>query len=234
MMKKLLVLMLICLLCSCATANKDASQAVTNEQKTESLRSKLSGDSIESMWGKLSGDSVGADIQIFSQVVVFQLPRPFVPAYRNQKQGTFIIEFVPAGESVEKWSKMLTLIGYQDLAAFEAGIPGVFSRSMAGKFRSLCPDTFSSLELGKTKIDGYEAMATVMGCGESAMTKGLNSEIALMITIKGEKDLYSIQWAERGQVSNRPLPIDERVWRAKLEKMKPIKLLPLLESSSNK
>ena len=66
------------------------------------------------------------------------------------------------------------------------------------------------------------------------MSKGMNSETALMIFIKGEKDYYTLQWAERGQLSSNPLPIDEGKWRAKFKKLMPIELTPPLESLPTK
>jgi hypothetical protein len=95
-------------------------------------------------------------------------------------------------------------------------------------------DTFSSLDLGPAKIDGYEAVTAIFGCGVLDTFKGTDSETTLIIFIKGEKDYYTLQWAERGQLSSSPLSIDEGKWRAKFEKLMPVKLTPPPESPPSK
>jgi len=229
MMKKLLVLTLVCLLCSCAAANKE-SQAenqpaapATDQQKTESLS-----------WSKIPGDSVNVKMvaKFLSETASFQLPRPFVPAFDQPgaNNTSYLAGFVPEGENVEKWSQMILVTGYSNLAANKNVTPASLSQQMASQVKSSCPTTFSSLEFKPTKIGGHEAEAAVMGCGVSSMSKGTDSQMTLVIFIKGEKDYYSVQWAERGKVSKRPPPIDEGKWKARFQKLSPITLMSATEA----
>jgi hypothetical protein len=48
---------------------------------------------------------------IFSQLVALTYPSGFRPAFENATSVFYIQEAVPVGETVEKWSQMITLTG---------------------------------------------------------------------------------------------------------------------------
>ena len=56
---------------------------------------------------------------------------------------------------------------------------------------------------------------------------GAHSESALLIAIKGAADYYTVQWAERGPASPRPIAFDEAMWNERFDKLGPIKLCPI-------
>ncbi len=49
-----------------------------------------------------------------------------------------------------------------------------------------------------------------------------------MIAIKGAADYYSIQWAERGPASAKPIAPDDARWGDRFKQLSPIKLCPLV------
>ncbi|MDR3088847.1 MAG: hypothetical protein LBU39_03410 [Desulfobulbaceae bacterium] len=131
---------------------------------------------------------------------------------------------------MEKWSQMITLSGAENLAM----IPDMTSERLLGQLetrcRLSCLPSFSVIELGKSMIDGHEAAIAVFSCGtaddddEVKALSGPHSESALVAVIKGERDYYTLQWAERGKASSDPLTLNKAQWLERFGKLQPIKL----------
>lgn len=159
---------------------------------------------------------------IFSQLVMLPIPRGFEPAFTDAKENSYISEFVLAGETVKKWSQMISLIGYRGLASNPNASPKAVAEMISNGFRVVCPSSFNSVGPGDQKIDGYNAFITVTSCGTNPIEN--QSESTLIIVLKGEKDVYVIQWAERGKASDAPLNFDQKKWVGRLQMLSLIKL----------
>lgn len=172
---------------------------------------------------------------VFHQLVAFSLP----PEFKSQKatyehnSGTFYIrEHVPEGETVDKWSRMITLTGARDLASNPNATPQAMLERMAAGFRRHCPDTFSTTVPGAQTIDGFQAFEVIAGCGHLGSGSDAYSEAAIMVAVKGSADYYTLQWAERGRDSPRPLTLDATYWTRQLARLSPIRLCPIVPGES--
>jgi hypothetical protein len=116
MVRKLIALIMLNTLCTATQAGEDASKA----NKVDALRQK--------------SYSVGVITPIFSQLVMFSYPKGFVPAFEDTKGGNYIQESVLAGESVNKWTQMITITGAKNLALNPNATPTRFAESIAGGF----------------------------------------------------------------------------------------------------
>jgi hypothetical protein len=163
---------------------------------------------------------------IFSQLVTFSLPKGFVPAFEDAKSANYIQESVLAGESVSKWTQMITITGAKNLAMNQNVTPIRFADSVAGGFKRVCPNSFNATTIGEKKFGTYSAFSVVTSCGTASPTKEQYSESLLLIVIKGEKDYYTIQWAERGTASELPIKFDNATWTDRLNRLMPIDLCP--------
>lgn len=172
------------------------------------------------------GYSVKTITPIFSQLLMFSFPKGFVPAFEDAKAGQYIQESVLAGESLQKWSQMLTISGTKGLASNPNVTPMRFASSMAGGFKRTCPDSYSATSLGELKFGSHDAFAAVISCGVANPTGAPYSESVLAIVIKGEEDYYSVQWAERGEASQIPIKFDNAKWADRTRILLPIKLCP--------
>jgi hypothetical protein len=159
---------------------------------------------------------------IFSQLVMLPIPKGFEPAFTDAKENSYMSEFVLAGETLKKWSQMISLIGYRGLASNPNASPKAVAERISNGFRVVCPSSFNSVGPGDQKIDGYNAFITVTSCGTNPIEN--QSESTLIIVLKGEKDVYVIQWAERGKASDTPLNFDQQKWVGRLQMLSPIKL----------
>lgn len=193
----------------------------------------------------LSGGSLAAEATgephvssiapVFHQLVAFSLP----PEFKSQKatfernSGSFYIrEHVPEGETVDKWSRMITLTGARDLASNPNATPQAMLERMVAGFRRHCPDSFSTVVPGAQTVDGFQAFAVIAGCGHVGSGSDVYSEAAIMLAIKGSADYYTLQWAERGRDSAHPLTLDATYWTRQLARLSPIRLCAIVPGES--
>jgi len=167
--------------------------------------------------------------------VMFSLPPEFKspkPTYEKNSGSFYIREQVPDGETPDKWSRMITLTGTRGLAANPGATPQAMLARMTAGFQRNCPDTFSTAAPGPQKVDGYDAYAVIASCGRLQSEKQTFSESAIMLTVKGSNDYYTLQWTERGRDSAQPLPIDVAYWTGQLARLNPIRLCPIVAGES--
>jgi len=151
------------------------------------------------------GDSPGAMTAItpvFTQLVMFSLPAEFKSpkaTYERNSGSFYIREQVPDGETLGKWSRMVT---------FSTAAPGV------------------------QKVDGYDAYEVITSCGRVQSGKDFYSESAIMLTVKGRNDYYTLQWIERGRDSAQAQPVDVGYWTKQLARLNPIRLCPIVPGES--
>jgi hypothetical protein len=164
---------------------------------------------------------------IFGQLVTFSMPLAFVAVGEQTEGPSYIREAVLKGESAERWTQMITVTGAKGAAANAGVSPESVAASIAGGFKSACPDTFAAKGLGLAKLGDREAFAAVASCGSVISSADKHSETALVIAFKGSADYYTLQWAERSPALGKPV-IDEAKWLARLQQLQPIRLCPIV------
>lgn len=174
------------------------------------------------------GYSVRTITRIFDQLLLFSFPKGFKPAFEDVKGGQYIQESVLDGESVKKWSQMLTIAGAKGLASNPSVSPQIFANKIAGGFKNSCPTSFSAAAIGAFKLGTHDAFGAVISCGVANPTGQPYSEAMLLIVVKGQSDYYTVQWAERGAASTAPIKLDDAKWQGRLKQLSPIKLCPVV------
>lgn len=174
------------------------------------------------------GYSVMSISPIFDQLVGFSLPNGFTMIYENTNGQIYMRESVLAGESAKKWSQMITVTGFKNFVANAKVTPQSFANGMAGRFKNVCPTSFSGTGLGTFKLGSHDAFAAVISCGVAGSRDDSYSESTLLIVLKGKSDYYTIQWAERGDASANPVKFDESKWMDRFKRLTPIKLCPIV------
>lgn len=161
---------------------------------------------------------------IFSQLVMFTLPPGFKTAFEQPTADSYIREAVLDGETVDKWSQMITVTGAKGLASNPQMSAQYFAAQIAAGFQKACPATFAVKPLGQTTISNQEAFVAVASCGKVDTSAEKHSETALILAIKGTADIYTVQWAERTPASAENLTIDEKKWADRLAKLTPVRV----------
>lgn len=161
---------------------------------------------------------------IFGQLVAFSQPSNFVLGFENVDGSSYIREVVPRGETVEKWTQMITVTGAKELAEQPEVYPITVASTIANGYKKFCPKTFSATSLPPPDVAGYKTFAAVVGCGTVIGNGEERSEAALIIAVRGESDYYTIQWAQRGKASAEPFAPDMAVWTKRAAELGPIRL----------
>jgi hypothetical protein len=164
---------------------------------------------------------------IFGQLVTYSLPTGFVTAFENTNGPSYIREAVLKGETTKSWTQMITVTGAKGAAGNAKVSPESAAASMVGGFKSACPDSFAAQGFGPTKFGDHDAYVAVASCGRVESSADKHSEVALIVTVKGSADYYTLQWAERGPAAGRSA-IDEAKWLARLRQLQPIRLCPIV------
>lgn len=164
---------------------------------------------------------------VFGQLVSFAMPSNFSAVFENTRGGHYIREAVLKGETPERWTEMITVTGEKGMTTTPGSSPEKFARSIAGGFKSACPDSFAARSLGATAFGRFEGFVAVIGCGRVDSGPTRHSETALLVTLKGTTDYYTIQWAERGPESDEP-PVKDDRWQVRLRALSPIELCPIV------
>lgn len=165
---------------------------------------------------------------IFSQLVRFSSPSDFMPVFENLNGNFYTRESVLKGETAQAWTQMITVTGTKSLAANPTLTPEAYAVSLAGGFKKVCPESFAALPLGAMRFGNQDSFAAIAGCGTVASSADRHSEIALIVTVKGIADYYTIQWAQRGPASIAKPAIDQAAWQARLQQLSPIRLCAIM------
>jgi hypothetical protein len=173
--------------------------------------------------------TITAVTPIFGQLIAVKYPSQFRMVNEETKGNYYLQESVKSGDTVNQWSEMITLTGRQGAASLPQASARGFVLNIFKDFQTACPATFSMLELGARSLDGRESFAAIGSCGavstaEEASKHAAHSETALIVGIKGSADIYTVQWAERGQPSNRPLILDPAIWADRFKQLEPIRV----------
>ncbi len=174
------------------------------------------------------GYSVSSITPIFGQLLRMSYPKGFVGVFEKTNGDFYIQEHVPPGESVNAWTQMITVTGKKDYASRPGATPVAVLNGMAGGFQRACPSSFAAKMLQENKLNGFDAAVAVVSCGASPTTQGKTSESALIVVVKGQTEIYTIQWAERAARSDTPIPIELTKWQDRFKLLNPIKLCPIV------
>ena len=169
---------------------------------------------------------------IFGQLVAFSQPSNFVLGFENVDGSNYIREVIPSGETVDKWTQMITVTGAKELAQQREVYPVAVASTIANGYKKFCPKSFAAMVLPAPDVIGFKSFAAVVGCGNVTGDGPARSEEALIIAIKGESDYYTIQWAARGPASEGPPAFDKAAWEKRLADLDPIRLCRVVPGES--
>src|SRR5262245_43406014 len=87
--------------------------------------------------------TVAAISPIFSELVMYSLPTEFRTVSERTKDKHYVREAVPEGETVDRWSQMITVTGAKDLASNPSASPQWLVERISSGFKRACPDSFA-------------------------------------------------------------------------------------------
>ncbi|HPU14492.1 MAG TPA: hypothetical protein PK808_00260 [Polymorphobacter sp.] len=143
------------------------------------------------IWAEQPVESVGAVQQVYSRTVSFALPRPMLPVYSAEVGGRFIMEYVPDGETVERWTRMVTVTG-----AVGAGAAHLTDAELADALfnRGQCEGrVYADLGPVENPVLGYRAL--LIGCGVEGQAATERAAIAMF---RDSETVWTVQFAQHG------------------------------------
>ncbi|GAA6143241.1 hypothetical protein NBRC116584_30590 [Hydrogenophaga sp. 5NK40-0174] len=161
---------------------------------------------------------------IYHQLVAFRAPLTFQVVHSNDNGQSFIQEAIPRGESLDNWSQMITVTGAKGMATQPRATPRLLAEMIAGGYQKACPSTFRATKVNEGKLTGGDAFTVLVGCGEVRSGAKPVSEVALITTIKGEQDMYTVQWSQRGPTTTADKLFEQANWLQRLSALMPIKV----------
>jgi hypothetical protein len=131
-----------------------------------------------------------AQTSIDAENLLFSPPKDFKVGFQSSHDNRMMTEFVPAAETVEDWTQMLTVQIYRgattDAATFLLGVGKRYMDACAGT-------TAKGIFTGQ--VNGYVVSMLVLKCPKNPSTG--KPETTAFRVIKGNDALYSVQRAWR-------------------------------------
>lgn len=140
---------------------------------------------------------------VFDRTMAFRVFGTFEPAYEARNGQQMILEFVPQGETVQNWTRMITLSAFRGTGAAPlstAEMQARFFDTAKGCERGNFSRVIASGRLG----DGTEYNLSSNGCGSTAAggypgaTSGRGEQF-LVLLLRTSQDVVVLQYAERGE-----------------------------------
>lgn len=154
---------------------------------------------------------------VFGREIQFHLFGTFEPAYEAKNDRQMILEFVPQGETVQNWTRMITLSALRG-----TGSAPISTAEMQQRFfdtsKGCETQNFSRVIASGRLADGTEYNLSSNGCGSTAASgyPGAVSgrgEQFIALLLRDDQNVAVLQYAERGAsfVRDQPPIGDEAV-----------------------
>ncbi len=173
---------------------------------------------LRSVWRAQAKPAMTIVQRVYTRVVAFELPRGFVIGSRSQSPKGYLVEYIPDGETVDRWTRMITVTG--NLGVGRARRAGTGERTDDVTLAALifdpktCPGRVYR-DLGPAPPQPVvTGRAIVIGCGAAAEP---GSERGAIAFYRDDANAWTVQYAER---NNGTAPFDVAAAAGKLAKLK--------------
>jgi hypothetical protein len=169
-----------------------------------------------------------ASTPIFEEIFVQQLPPGFKPQVEKTDGPLYMRSMVLAGDPVDgRWTQRFLLTAVKDAALAPNATAAGYAMNVAAGFKQACPTSFMGARMLEGRIEtGHDGYILIIGCGTHTMTndKSPTSEFTILAVYKGDKNMYTIQWSERGEPTSTPPHPDRALLQQRLSAMSPVRI----------
>jgi hypothetical protein len=135
---------------------------------------------------------------IDAENLLFAPPKDFKVGFQSNHDNRLMTEWVPAAETVEDWTQMLTVQIYRGAAVDAA----TFLQGVGKRYMDACPAT-TAKGIFTGQVNGYVVSMLLLKCPQNPGTG--KPETTAFRVIKGTDALYSVQHAWRAVPSDQDL-----------------------------
>ncbi|MBO9689661.1 MAG: hypothetical protein J7598_23925 [Mitsuaria chitosanitabida] len=170
---------------------------------------------------------------IFGEVFAQRLPQAFKPQAETTQGQMYMRAMVLATDPDQgPWTQRVLLTAIKDGASLPNASAKTYALFIAKGFKDACPTTFTGGEMSQGRTEtGHETYVMAVACGSHSLTsdKKPTSEITVVATFKGDKNMYSLQWGSRAAPMNREPVLDQALLQKRLAEMTPVRICRLVE-----
>jgi hypothetical protein len=134
--------------------------------------------------------AASAQSTISAENLLFSPPQGFKVGFQSNRANMSMTEWVPAAETVEDWSRMVTVQIFRGVPLD----PASFLQELQKRYTSACPGT-TATRSSTGKVNGYVVSMQLLKCPKNPGTG--KPETTASRVIKGNDALYSVQRAWR-------------------------------------
>lgn len=129
--------------------------------------------------------------QFKGENLLVTMPSGFKVGFQDSKNGMNMQEWVPAGETVQNWSEMVTVQVFLKRTDLD---PAKMLQSIQKQWQEACKGS-TATPITVDKVNGYPASTTLLRCPLLAATG--KPETTMFRAIKGNDSFYMVQRAVR-------------------------------------
>ena len=135
----------------------------------------------------LSASAARADLE--NENLLVTAPPGYKVGFSDKKPDMLMTEFVPAKETVEKWTEMVTVQVFFGLKV----TPQQFMDDMGKRWRAACPDAEEAQTVAEAPENGYPTLVWLLSCPKNPGTG--KPEITWFKAVEGNDSFYLVQKA---------------------------------------
>jgi hypothetical protein len=135
----------------------------------------------------LSASAARADLE--NENLLVTAPPGYKVGFSDKKPNMLMTEFVPAKETVENWTEMVTVQVFFGLKA----TPQQFMDDMGKSWRAACPDAEEAHTVADAPENGYPTLVWLLSCPKNPGTG--KPEITWFKAVQGNDSFYLVQKA---------------------------------------
>lgn len=140
-------------------------------------------------------------VDLFGKTLSFNLPAGFTKAVDNNNGTNVLIEYVPAGETVENWTRLITIQAYRGLGQDPRPTEEIARQAF---YPAACTDGPIYQDQGERQmVPGLNRTIIVNGCASlpagayPAAMAGAGEQDFIMV-FRDAETIYTLNYAERG------------------------------------
>lgn len=143
------------------------------------------------------------ETQLDAENLLVAPPTNFKVGFQSNKGNVTLTEFVPAEQSVEAWTEMLTIQVFRAVPNSAEN----FLQTVGGRYVQACPNT-TAKGIFTGNSNGYVVSMLVLKCPSNPATG--KPETTIFRVIRGGDALYSVQHAWRALISDQDVDASMR------------------------
>jgi hypothetical protein len=130
-----------------------------------------------------------AAAELVNENLLTTMPSGYEVGFRDQNNDSQINEWVPAGETVENWTEMVTVQVFHNLKV----PPETFMRDLEKRWTGVCPAADKAQPIARGLENGYPALVWLLNCPLNPATG--KPEITWFKAVQGNDSFYVVQKA---------------------------------------